>query len=127
MDEELIKICDCVEVQGKRQLNFGDKIYCPTYKSHGVYMGDGSAELETGHAVDQEILILIPRIEDVFEWLGDKVIQIHQMSSINTWKAYCSPTGLAQDITRGGYEANTPIKALLKAFIHLEHDKESDG
>jgi hypothetical protein len=105
MDKELIAMCDCPEIQGKRQLYFGDKIYCPTYKSHGIYMGDGSAELENGHAVDQETLIFIPRIEDVKSWFTEEQLY----------------AGISIDMK------NLTIKHMIHFYMYLEHGKTWDS
>lgn len=80
-------------------------------------------------------IIFIPRIEDVLEWVGDKAHCLVRLSDAEIdmeeikekrvrWllNGY-DDCGHAYDISY----ADSPIKALLKAYMHLSHNKTWNG
>ena len=143
MDKKLIAMCSCREVQSMWEPKMGDICVssidsCGTsrFKSQfkewpknaqvvraikGDYIRTCYA-IGSGQKSYKREFFFIPRIEDVLEWLGDKFSGLTKNDSTGNYVGiYYTKTGSdAQD-------SDIPIKALLKAFMHLEYSKTWDG
>jgi hypothetical protein len=130
MDKELIAMCDVPEIQDRWEPKVGDSFYAglPVDKmktvvhietnSHNVHFLKAN---EHKHAFYHDRVIYIPRIEDVLEWLVSyHFISLHQGS--DDWK--CERWGMDRMPCE---VADSPVKALIKAYMHLEHNKTWNG
>jgi hypothetical protein len=126
MDKELIKMCDCPEIQGMWEPKVGDVyFYTPTKTILPVDMQFIRTCNELGMP-SSDMRLYIPRIEDVLGWLGDRVSSLH--NHISNWTvAHQYFNGLDRCLDLCGDEGDTLLKALLKAFMHLEHNKTWNG
>jgi hypothetical protein len=127
MDNEYIKMCDVPEIQDRWEPKVGDRVVKRGLWEHdyrvikvakdGVWVDFGI----NGGFIPFVTAIYIPSIEDVLEWLtGYHFISLHQGSG--DWQ--CERWGYDRMSCKA---ADTPLKALLKAYMHLEHGKEWTG
>lgn len=118
--KELIAMCDTPEIQDKWERKYGDmfarmrddKLETVLY-SHSTQDFSGSVKYNVPKS------IFIPRIEDALDWLAC-FIPWMDSSHPDGWEAAAGP--VAQKHTAGML-----IKALLKVYMELEHDKFWDG
>jgi hypothetical protein len=123
MDNELIRMCDVPEIQDRWEPKLFDTVAHKKrrYKAHVSYICLPRMDITDKHGKHHSCLladgniIYIPRIEDVLEWLGERIEKLCRVHNEN-W--HTTPF-----IER----ADTAIKALLKAYMHLEHNKTWDG
>lgn len=137
MDKELIAMCNCEDIQEKCEPIMGGLFYTAAVL-HVIadIHNSGKFTLVSRPKLGEWLLyrtegIFIPRIEDVLEWLGDLISGVsRELNGHNVYGWIVS--GWHKD-KRTGHQAHnchwadTSIKALLKAFMHLEHGKTWDG
>jgi len=125
MDKELIAMCDTPEIQEKWKPKVGDNFYyggnmypkkghiveqlIPLNEDIGVSPIGETGYWELGLTDD---LVFLPRIEDVLEWLDGQEFPIKMMHE-GLWQIH--------DIQ------DRPIKAILKAYMYLRHNKTWNG
>jgi hypothetical protein len=146
IDKELIAMCDTPEIQGPWKPKVGDRVaYTLESQEHmGIVTEIGHQFPMLTVAIEDakspfgmyrgfiEYYRKIPRIEEVLGLLGDEQISLNnpEMWDGRNWcaerAAYGTPNGETV-IARVTHESNTAIKALLKAYMHLEHNKTWDG
>ena len=122
MDDELIKMCDTPEIQDRWEPKAGDRV---AYKNEKE---DCSTSFLTPceimgilrHERVRSLLIYIPHIEDVLEWLGDRLLSISMITHVPMWDVACVG---AKDLLSD----KSILKALLKAYMHLEHNNAWNG
>jgi hypothetical protein len=126
-DKELIRMCDCEEVQSRFKPKVGDKIYTANdgeiHTVIKVLSGMRVALEVSFNAIYQaKNHTFIPRIEDVLEWLGDRFVQLRRINQLTRQVGHSG--GCTFHKSTGVYD---DLKTLLKAFMHLEHNKTWDG
>ena len=120
-DNELIKMCDCLEIQGRWEPKFGDICMYRKDKANVIGYTDGILSIRREHTGDYlrtDKAIFIPRIEDVLEWVEGQFDMLRRIGP-KVWDCH-----LRHPVYK---TSDTPIKALLKAYMHIEHGKEWDG
>lgn len=115
IDKELIAMCNCPEIQDRWEPKVGDRYMVHLNGSIHVIDYHTMKQVE-GEDFYRGLRTYIPRIEDVLEWLSGMVISLHG-------------NGLSYVVTRDSMceVADTPIKAILKAYMNLEHEKAWNG
>ena len=140
MDEELIKMCNCPEIQNKWSPKVGDIVILPykaspadaleqTFISEAMGNGYVMAGVPLALAYENSSLIFIPRIEDVLGWLGDRWHALVRQSDAELEMEDGEKRWIMDSYDEGGiagnsYTADCPVKTLLKAYMHLEHNKK---
>ena len=129
MNKELVKMCDCPEIQGDWKPKIGDSIYLKKHFEMTTVIDDKKFTVHPTH-------IYIPRIEDELELLGDKIHAIVRHTDAELadmdkddeeckrWLVDCYDS---EGIAGNAYASDTLPEALIKAHMHLEHNKEWDG
>jgi len=140
MDKELILMCDTPEIQDRWEPKEGDQILFQKEPELADMILDlflhSMGHEETEDMRDDEKIewakehvkfcyIYIPRIEDVLECIGDQFDEIGQGGL--GWYAEVNCTPELNPVKSHISRATTPIKALLKAYMHLEHNKTWNG
>lgn len=120
MDTELIKMCDCPEIQDRWKPKQGDKIILPSKGEYGddviitASLGDSIVIVNCGVPYEISQVIHIPRIEDVLEWLLEK-------GYFDSWYE------AGESVACGYYSYDMAIKGWLAMAMHLEHSKTWNG
>jgi hypothetical protein len=122
--EELIRMSDVPEIQDRWKPKVGDRVYIKRHEVYGhIVQIEGndiihvtSDDGQTYWRNTRDELIYIPRIEDVLEWLSG-------------WSINLNGNGLQYIVVRrpGVWTANNPLTPLIKAYMHLEHNKTWNG
>jgi hypothetical protein len=135
MDKELVTMMDAPEIQGKWKPKPGDR-YISTIGTTGtrafwkqlsgkmirVIIGLSGENIRGSYlngptdTRNKYDAFWIPRIEDILEMLGGRFDMLRQ-NIPQSWDCHLK-TGTYT------YVATTPIKALLKAYMHIEHGKQ---
>jgi hypothetical protein len=130
IDTELIKMCDCPEIQDRWEPKVGDRVADRTEhmwiiirvlnvacmnRQRIEVLSIPNGRTDTIYA---ETAIYIPRIEDVLEWCDNAVpehwgLKVQELISLIYRQRW--------------YEDDTFLHGLLKAYMHLEHSKTWDG
>jgi hypothetical protein len=131
MDNELIKMCDTPEIQDKKRWLENGDIICSATQTMRNKKSDRNVRIVQFHDKEQDLVtsrnmnrsmdskhrgmvLYIPRIEDVLEWLKSWTMPITIIAGSGNWKiSHAIP--------------NQPLKALLINYMHLEHNKTWDG
>lgn len=118
MDKELIAMCDCPEIQDKWEPKVGDMYLVHLNGSIHPITYDQLDKVKTVEFY-RGCRTFIPRIEDVLKWLGDRLKLLEWLPTIQYFQVI--------DIHGYDFTAYTTIEALLKAYMHLEHNKTWNG
>jgi len=124
--KELIRMCDCEEIQGRWEIKAVDRVWLLQHNkfAHIVEI-DGNLVIHDADVLKRRTwkgmkneTLYIPRIEDVLEWA--EVVHMDFIGE-NKWavgpKYHSGPA----------HYATTPLKGLLMNFMHLEHGKSWSG
>jgi hypothetical protein len=122
--KELIAMCDHPKIQDRWEEKRGDVctdheyktklIVTDLYESERIDVISWDGDKDNCHPSN---LIYIPSIEDVLEWLEAYEYSIDVVGESDLWEIFHVDS----------VWSDTPIKALLKAYMHLEHNKTWDG
>lgn len=136
MDEELILMCNCPEIRDRWDAEMG-QTFIQTISGTAmtsisidregevVHLKAGDGDVDSfwawiHHPSDD--FVYIPRLQDVLEWMGDRLDSIEQYRNMDQqqWEVTLFDEG-------NSFYSNVLIEALLKAYMHLEHNKAWNG
>ena len=120
MDKEYIAMCNCPEIQEKWEPKVGDRM---VFKDESEEQIVDDIAIRYAKDYPQENVIYIPRIEDVLEWLGDgfRTLQLSNSGFV------CFFYHTSSRRTFKSKWADTAVKAVLKAYMHLLYNKTWNG
>jgi hypothetical protein len=124
IDKELIAMSNCKEIQDRWEPKVGDRVWSKLHECYATVIeieGNGVMHLRADDGspiwrVIKDEVLYIPRIEDVLEWLTCYEFSINVDRS-SRWGIIHAESDW--------YEY--PIKALLEAYMYLEHNKTWNG
>jgi hypothetical protein len=113
IDRELIKMCDVPEIQDRWEPKVGDRVWSKDRDELDI----SKIDEDTGQIKFYGDNVHIPRIEEVLGWLEAYKYSIDVVGESDLWEIFHV----------NSVWSDTPIKSLLKAYMHLEHSKTWNG
>lgn len=127
---ELIKMCDCPEIQDGWEPKVGDRVYIKRHEVYGHIVqveGDNIIHVESDEGQTywrntQNELIYIPSIENMLKKLGNRFESLKRIRQKT--RMVGTKEGAVFHKSTGNHDDH---KALIKAYMHVGHGKTWNG